>query len=57
MDRDRGEPIRELRDESVVDGVGKDEAWLAMVNAGDVRSTLEDADQISRGEADEIRSR
>jgi len=37
-------------------GVGEDEAWLSMVDPGDIRSTLEDTDHISRREADEIRS-
>ena len=35
-------------------GVGEDEAWLAMVNAVDVCSILEETNQISRGEADQI---
>jgi hypothetical protein len=35
-------------------GVGEDEAWLAMVDAGDVYSTLEEINHISRGAADEI---
>jgi hypothetical protein len=37
-------------------GVGEVEAWLSMVDAGDIRSTLEDADHIYRREAHEIRS-
>jgi hypothetical protein len=37
-------------------GVGEDEAWLSMVDAGDIRSTLENADHIYRREAHEIRS-
>jgi hypothetical protein len=37
-------------------GVGNNEAWLATVEAGDIRNILEGAERISRDEADEARS-
>ncbi len=36
-------------------GVGDDEAWLATVDAGDIRKVLEDVEHISWGEAHEAR--
>jgi hypothetical protein len=37
--------------------VGGDEAWLATVDAGEIRKVLEDVERLSRDESDEAPSR